>query len=44
MTTTDVSLVAKESIVVEKLQKNMPAQVLCPILYLVIVIVITMVT
>ena len=35
MTTADMSLVAKESIhvLVEKLKKNMPAQVFCPILY-----------
>ena len=33
MTTADMSLVAKESILVEKLKKNMPAQFFCPILY-----------
>ena len=33
MTTADMSLVAKESILVEKLNKNMPAQFFCPILY-----------
>jgi hypothetical protein len=32
--TADVSLVAKESIVVEKLKNYMPAQFFCPILYL----------
>ena len=32
MTTADVSLVAKESIVVEKLKNYMPAQFFCPIL------------
>ena len=31
MTTADVSLVAKESIVVEKLKNYMPAQFFCPI-------------
>ena len=31
MTTADMSLVAKESILVEKLKKNMPAQFFCPI-------------
>ena len=34
MTTADVSLVAKESIVVEKLKNYMPAQFFCPTLYL----------
>ena len=34
MTTADVSLVAKESIVVEKLKNYMPAQFFCPILYI----------
>ena len=34
MTTADMSLVAKESILVEKLKKNMPAQFFCPILYI----------
>ena len=33
MTTADMSLVAKESIVVEKLKNYMPAQFFCPILY-----------
>ena len=33
MTTADMSLVAKESTLVEKLRKNMPAQLFCPILY-----------
>ena len=33
MTTADMSLVAKESILVEKLKKNLPAQFFCPILY-----------
>ena len=35
MTTADMSLVAKESILVEKLKKNMPAQFFCPILYVI---------
>ena len=34
MTTADVSLVAKESIVVEKLKNYMPAQFFCPTLYI----------
>ena len=34
MTTADMSLVAKESIVVEKLKNYMPAQFFCPILYI----------
>ena len=34
MTTADMSLVAKESILLEKLKKNMPAQFFCPILYI----------
>ena len=34
MTTADVSLVAKESIVVEKLKNYMPAQFFCPMLYI----------
>ena len=34
MTTADVSPVAKESIVVEKLKNYMPAQFFCPILYI----------
>ena len=33
MTTADVSLVAKESIVVEKLKNYMPAQFFSPMLY-----------
>ena len=33
MTTADMSLVAKESIVVEKLKNYMPAQFFCPTLY-----------
>ena len=36
MTTADMSLVAKESIVVEKLKNYMPAQFFCPILYITI--------
>ena len=33
MTTADVSLVAKESIDLEKFKNYMPAQFFCPILY-----------
>ena len=34
MTTADMSLVAKESILVEKLKKRVPAQFFCPTLYI----------
>ena len=34
MTTADMSLVAKESILVEKLKNNMQSHFFCPILYM----------
>ena len=39
MTTADMSLVAKESILVEKLKTNMPAQFFCPRCVVVVVVV-----
>ena len=35
MTTADMSLVAKESILVEKLKNNMQSHFFCPILYVI---------